>query len=381
MNIVQVTGMNSSKYGGIEKFFVYSAKKATEGLNRYILIYESYPKSTRFVNDLIASGGEIYIMPSKGKNLLTFILKFLLFVKKNKIDVIHGHFNPAGDLANFVGLLAGVKKRFKSLHSMIQKPVNGDLATTSQHIPLKTRIRIKLSTAISSKIFCVSNAIKNQYNKLTGYSQKRTVLYLGSEILPPKEDQLTARKKLNLDPYKKYLLNIAMHVPGKKIEDCLQVLLYLLDRHPNIALIQIGGEANSMEYEGKLLDFVTQNKLEDHVIWVGLTDEVALYLNAADLLLHLPASEGLGLVAAEALSLQKPVIASNVGGLPELVIHGQNGFIVEPGDSKAASEYALILLENSQKANQLGKNSLAHIRSLFDVKIQAQKYIASYTTN
>lgn len=380
MIIAQITGMSSTKYGGVEKFFVASAREAIKEKHRYILVYESPPLSSDFIKDLNAVGGEIAVIPAKRGNTFSFICTLVKFIYVNKIDVIHGHFNPAGDLAIFVGLLMGIKKRFKTIHSMIQNQISGNPIYISKEIPFKTKLITRLSTLFATKVFCVSNAVKNQYNSLIGPSKKRRTQYLGTEINTLAFNKTQSRTKLNLNPNKTYLINIAMHVTGKRIEDCLNVLSNVISKNKNIILLQIGGEPLNKDYEEFLLNYVRDQKLQEHVIWLGLTDNVSEYLNASDILIHLPVAEGLGLVAAEALVQRIPVIASNVGGLPEIVIDQQNGYIVNINDTvEMTTKYVEHLIENPDKSRQYGKNGLYHMKKIFDVNKQAIEYLKEYT--
>ena len=85
-------------------------------------------------------------------------------------------------------------------------------------------------------------------------------------------------------------------------------------------------------------------------------------------------SEGLPRVLLEAMALEKPVIASNVGGIPDLIQDGQNGFLFEVGNSDELSEKLRALLSNREMAIEMGKKG----RELIQGKFSNEKYIANY---
>ena len=85
-------------------------------------------------------------------------------------------------------------------------------------------------------------------------------------------------------------------------------------------------------------------------------------------------SEGLPRVLLEAMALAKPVVASKVGGIPDLIQEGQNGFLVEPGNTDQLAEKLRILLKDKNLAIEMGKRS----RELIQDKFSNEKYIANY---
>ena len=97
---------------------------------------------------------------------------------------------------------------------------------------------------------------------------------------------------------------------------------------------------------GRTRELVESLKLEPFVRYVGVVDEVASLLAAADVLLLPSESESFGLVALEAMASGVPVVASDVGGLPEVVAHGKTGFLAPVGDIDAMAGYCLQLLED-----------------------------------
>jgi glycosyltransferase involved in cell wall biosynthesis len=85
-------------------------------------------------------------------------------------------------------------------------------------------------------------------------------------------------------------------------------------------------------------------------------------------------SEGLGRVIWEAMASSLPVVASNVGGVPDLVEHGRTGFLVEPGDEEAMAERILWLLENPEEASRMGRAGRAEARNWFST----ERYVEGY---
>jgi glycosyltransferase involved in cell wall biosynthesis len=114
------------------------------------------------------------------------------------------------------------------------------------------------------------------------------------------------------------------------------------------------------------------------VRYVGVVDEVAPLLAAADLLLLPSETESFGLVALEAMASGVPVVASDVGGLPEVVAHGATGFLAPVGDIEAMAGYCVRLLRDCAEAKRFAAAARARAAELFDYRIIVPRYEAIY---
>ncbi|MEK7748786.1 MAG: glycosyltransferase, partial [Bacteroidota bacterium] len=112
--------------------------------------------------------------------------------------------------------------------------------------------------------------------------------------------------------------------------------------------------------------------IHDDVKFLGKQTELVPILSSADLFLLPSQSESFGLSALEAMACEIPVISSSVGGLPELVVHGQTGFIAEMGDIDRMSRYAIDLLTNPSKHQLFAKASRQKAMEFNSNKIIAQ---------
>jgi glycosyltransferase involved in cell wall biosynthesis len=106
--------------------------------------------------------------------------------------------------------------------------------------------------------------------------------------------------------------------------------------------------------------------LADRVRFVGVVDEVAPLLAAADLLLLPSETESFGLVALEAMASGVPVVASRVGGLPEVVEHGVTGYLAPVGDVEAMAELSLRILSDCAERKRFGEAGRERAVRLFD---------------
>lgn len=134
--------------------------------------------------------------------------------------------------------------------------------------------------------------------------------------------------------------------------------------------------------EGALrFDLETQARnlgLTQEVRFIGFCTEVPELQAAADYFVHVPLHEGLGVAVIEALAAGLPVIASRVGGIPELIEDHKTGILIPPKDVASLTAALSSLLSHKQLARQLGETGQTFVRSQLDVSIMAQTNEALY---
>jgi glycosyltransferase involved in cell wall biosynthesis len=122
------------------------------------------------------------------------------------------------------------------------------------------------------------------------------------------------------------------------------------------------------ECRGELESQVRQEGLESTFQFVGFQDQVVTYLNAFDLLVLPSLSEGLSSAILAAMAASLPVIATNVGGIPELVQHGFNGLLVPPRDPVALAKAIQFLCDNPREACEMGRRGRQRMEERFTLE-------------
>jgi glycosyltransferase involved in cell wall biosynthesis len=139
-------------------------------------------------------------------------------------------------------------------------------------------------------------------------------------------------------------------VPVKGPEFLVKAAKYMISKYPDAYFIFTG--------DGPLENGLRRKALEmgisDNVIFLGWRDDVAKIISIYDIFVLPSLNEGMGRVLAEAMALGKPIVASNIGGIPDLVIHGKNGFLVPPKNPKELVKYIQVLIEDKDKRVKMG---------------------------
>jgi N-acetyl-alpha-D-glucosaminyl L-malate synthase BshA len=142
----------------------------------------------------------------------------------------------------------------------------------------------------------------------------------------------------------KVLVHTSNFRPVKRVQDVVSIFNEVQKKIPSI-LILIGDGPDRSQCE----ILARELGIQDHIRFLGKQVELVPILSIADLFLMPSQSESFGLSALEAMACEVPVISSSVGGLPELQVHGQTGFIAEIGDVDRMARYAIDLLGNPTK--------------------------------
>ena len=161
----------------------------------------------------------------------------------------------------------------------------------------------------------------------------------------------------------------------------IQAAAEVRHRFPNVRFLLIGDTLFGLEpgYKKDLKALVERLGLSQHVIFTGFRNDVPTVLKEVVIVVHPPIlPEPFGLAVAEALLMRKPVVASNQGGPSEIVVDGETGFLVPPGDAKALAEKVLLLLSNEDLRRRMGKRGRAMILERFTMKRMITELEDSY---
>lgn len=145
-------------------------------------------------------------------------------------------------------------------------------------------------------------------------------------------------------------------------------------RVPNLHLVLIGDGPHRPAVE----ELVREIGAEEYVHFVGLREDVAVLLHHLHLFVLSSTLEGESLAVLEAMSAQRPIIATAVGGTPGLLANGECGILVPPGDVPAMAEAMVDLLTNSEKARELARRARQRFLQEYTIDRMAERYLEVY---
>lgn len=341
MNILQLTGMASTKYGGLERYFVRLVRSDKD--DHFIFVYDDCPIDTVYINDLTQAGGIIHTC-SRVKRWIYFRTVYGL-IKKERIDIVHFHFGSY-EIAPILRCLFPNLKLIATCHSEIQ----------ISNVIRKMQRRFYQSAF--NRILCVSEGVKKGLIKNVGESFKYEVLYLGVEKRPLQHKNL--REELGISPDSIVFTTIGFNIRIKGLDILINAIRYLVDNYRfqfDFKVLIVGVQLNSEE-NIRLNKLIHEASLSNIIKSVGIRNDVDDFLSISDVYLQPSRTEAISLSIMEALSYALPVVATRVGGIPEVVHDKINGFLFENENSTQMADILHILISDKALRYKLGEKSL-----------------------
>jgi N-acetyl-alpha-D-glucosaminyl L-malate synthase BshA len=170
------------------------------------------------------------------------------------------------------------------------------------------------------------------------------------------------------------LVHVSTFRPVKRPGDCVEILARVLQQGISTRLVMVGdgAERTNLEHRARSLG------VYDKCIFVGKQPKIVDYLSAADVLLLPSEQESFGLAALEAMACEVPVVASRVGGIPEVVTDGETGFLSEVGDVDKMAVDAARLLNDPILRREMGKRARESAVTRYRTDIVIPQYIEFY---
>ncbi len=170
------------------------------------------------------------------------------------------------------------------------------------------------------------------------------------------------------------LVHVSNFRPVKRPVDCVEILARVLQKGIKTRLVMVGdgSERPNVEHRARCLGVFEQCS------FVGKQPRIVDYLSVSDVLLLPSEQESFGLAALEAMACEVPVIASRVGGIPEVVTDGETGFLSDVGDLEKMAADAANLLANEKLRTEMGKRARESAISLYRTDVVIPQYISFY---
>jgi len=281
-------------------------------------------------------------------DVLTLIALYLFLVKE-KPAIVHTHTSKAGLLGRFAAKLARVPHIVHTPHGHV---------FWGYFSPWKTRMFIlleRLSMRITDKIIALTNREKDDYllYKIAP-AEKIAVINSGVDLGSikdlPLKDRQTLKQELGI-PEGRLIVGTAGRLePVKGPEHLVEAARYILSGRPDVFFV-FAGDGRLKSY---LLRRASELGIAGDVLFLGWRKDVTKVISVYDIFVLPSLNEGMGRVLIEAMALGKPIVASEAGGIPDLVTHGINGFLVPPNDPERLAACIQILLGDKERRAKMG---------------------------
>jgi glycosyltransferase involved in cell wall biosynthesis len=206
------------------------------------------------------------------------------------------------------------------------------------------------------------------------------VIYNGvdtSRVAQTPNAALDFRRKFGIPEKRAIVTQVSWIIPDKGIGDLLAAAPLVLERNPDVQFVVVGEGASRDE----LVRLAAQMGIQDHVTWTGLVQDPfaeGVYA-AAEVVCQVSRwEEVFGFTIAEAMACGRPVVATRVGGIPELVQDGHTGFLVPRGDPGQIAGRILMLLDDPDLRARLGEAGRSVVAARFYLKQNVSQLLNLY---
>jgi len=273
-------------------------------------------------------------------------------------DVIHAHWTVGG----FAGAIAGALCRRPLVITTHGTDIN-ELPDGGLKVGL-TRWVLRRA----ARIVCVSNCLAGRVAEIGLPAPRIAVVHNGvdTDIFTPDNGR----------PRGNHLIYVGRLSPEKGLRHLLEAVRILHQQVSDIELTLVGDGPERAALEGQARALGLAGTV--HFMGARSHDDVPELMRQADIFVLPSLEEGFGIVLIEAMASGLPVVASDTGGIPEIVGDGENGLLVPPGDAKRLAERLLFLCHDLELRRNLADRALCNVRDHFAADAQLRQYESIY---
>lgn len=295
---------------------------------------------TTFIGDILSFGS---------------LFSLIKIFRSEHPDVVHVNSAKAGGLGSLAARIAGVPRIIFTAHGWEFNAPRNPLSK------IGIRFFSWLTILFAHRTIAVSEAVRRDVRWWPGAYQRIVVIPNGIDcprFLPREE----ARAHIAPRVVGHYWVGMTSELnPTKRIEDAIRAFALLVPKHPEAILVLLGEGRE----RAKLEDLIRDQHLRGHVSLVGFRSNAPELLKAFDLFLQTSVSEALSIALLEAGCAGLPVVATRVGGIPEIIPDDDHGLLVPPRNPKAIATAIESLMNDPQHAAELGARLHARVLNSF----------------
>ena len=265
-------------------------------------------------------------------------------IREQNIDLVHTH----GVRANLVARMAGRAENIPvvtTFHSVLRY----DYASATE--AMVARVLTRLTNNRTDRFIAISGAVKEDLAAMGVAPDRIEVIYNGLDVslLAPGDSTDEVRKKLGILPDQRVVAMVGRLHAVKGHIFLLQAAQRIVTQHHDVVFLLVGEGPE----RGFIEKTIQELGLAGKVIMTGFYPNISELYPVMDILCLPSLMEGMGLVLLEAMYFGVPVVATQVGGIPEVIIDGESGLLVDPGNSRALAMAITWLLDSPDLQRRL----------------------------
>ncbi|MGB0383525.1 MAG: glycosyltransferase [Ardenticatenaceae bacterium] len=292
--------------------------------------------------------------------------RLIAYLRQQRTDLLHTQLEFADTMGSLAAKIVGIPS-VTTLHTFDSSP-------KGERLYWRLKLRWWVMRRLCSRIIAVSEGTRQHHIHNGNLPPKQVVtLYNGIDLSRfSQHDQrwrLAKRQALGIPADAPLLTTVAVLRPAKGIQYLIEALPAILEAQPETYYLVVGDG----EHKETLKELVEAHELTKRVIFTGMRHDIPDLLAISDLFVLPTLGEALPTVLAEAMAAQKPIVVSEVGGVPEMVSHGRNGLLVPPGEPERLAEACIQILQNPDQAQAMARAGRQIVEDRFNIRKQVQQ--------
>jgi N-acetyl-alpha-D-glucosaminyl L-malate synthase BshA len=283
------------------------------------------------------------------------------------LEIVHAHYAIPHAISAWLARETTPNARFRVVTTLHGTDITL-VGRSPSFFPI-ARFAIEHSDAVST----VSNWLRDETVKEFGITKPIQVIPNFVDISKFKRGLAPCRKSHYAPKGEKILMHISNFRPVKRVQDVIRVFHRVCQEMP-AKLLMIG---DGPERDGAYM-LAKELQISQHVFFLGKQEHIENFLSCSDLMLFPSEYESFGLAALEAMSSEMVVVASNGGGLPDLIDDGVDGYMADVGDVETMARKAIEALSNDTRRRAMGVAAREKARALFLPEIIVPQYERMY---
>lgn len=321
--------------------------------------------------DLKRIGLPVDLIPVPNLRYPLNLFRILRYFRFHRPQLVHTQLEFSDILGTLAARILGIPS-VSTIHIL-------DKSAEKKSKAMRLKLRWFMLEKFCSRIIAVSEKTRSHHLKTGGLDPKKVItVYNGIDIsrfTETHESDITKTKQvLHLPLDNRIIITVAVLREPKGIQYMIQALPKILEQIPDIHYLVVGDGA----YGTILKDLSASLSVQDHITFAGHRTDIPNLLACSDIFVLPTLGDALPTVLIEALAAGKPIVASNVGGVPEIIENGVNGVLVPPGDPPSLADACLQLLKNKKQASQMVLAGGQTVWQRFNVDAQIEQLSKIY---
>ena len=364
MTIAEVVDLIPNKLGSFERYCIANARYLRRAGHEHILFFAGEPCPV--VRQALEQAGSRVAVRCFRRLGLSDAIWLSTFALKNKVDIVHLHFYEPFSTFTLISSVLPYKV-FVTFH------ISAALSNAPWWARTLKEFRARLLGAGVAEVFCVSEFSRQRFLANYGADAKRASVIHNGVSLDAFGRRPGAPAQIGPDPLR--VICVAALIEQKGVQDLLDAAAMVISEE-NLLEVRVVGEGPMLS---QLQRAVTELGLESVVEFLGLRSDVPSLLAESQVAV-VPSrwDEGFGYAVIEAMAAGIPVIASAAGGIPEIVVDGETGFLVPRGSPTEIARYLRLLGKDFEEARRLGQNDRRRVEEQFRVETTCSRQLGHY---